>query len=111
MPISNTQTRAKLFTGSASADNALLFTTDNVQQFNSFTLISHTGTVDVEVTLDGANWSTAALALEDRGATANGTYVVVTTAARVFGFRGKYTQIRVRQAGGTATLADLLCGS
>jgi hypothetical protein len=104
-------TVAELYKGVATADNELLFTTKNVQQYGSFTLLSTVGAVDVEVTLNGSDWSTAALALEDAGATANGTYVVVTTANRVAKFRGKFTQIRVRQAGATGATASLLCGN
>lgn len=110
MPSTQTQTRTKLFTGTGTNDNDVLIRTENVQQFNSFTLITTAGVADVFVSLDGTNFSSAALALEDRGATASTTYVVVTTAGRVFGFRGKYTVIRVDQNGGTAATAHLLCG-
>lgn len=101
----------ELYTGSGTNDNDLLFTTRNVQAHGSFTLMSTAGAVDVEVTLDGTTWSTTALSLEDLGATANTTYVVVTAALRVYQFRGKFTQVRVRQNGGTAATAHLLCGS
>lgn len=99
------------FTGTGTNDNDLLFTTSNIEQHDTFQLMSTAGAVDVEVTLDGENWSTAPLALEDQGATASATYVLVTVAARMYRFRGKYRQVRVRQNGGTATAATLLCGS
>lgn len=109
--VNSQQGRAQLFSGTGVNDNDLLFTTGNIQQHGSYTLMSTAGAVDVEVTLDGATWSTAALALEDLGATANTTYVLVTAALRVYQFRGKFTQIRVRQNGVTAATAHLLCGT
>lgn len=101
---------AELYTGTGTNDNDVLFTTRNVQQHTYFTLMSTAGAVDVDVSIDGTNFSTAALALEDAGATANATYVVVTAANRVYKFRGPFTRIRVVQNGGTATAASLLCG-
>ncbi len=98
------------FSGTGTNDNDLLFTTSSVEQYGLFQLMSTAGSVDVEVTLDGANWSTAALAMEDQGATAVTTYVVATTAGRMAQFRGRFTAIRVRQAGATAATAVLLCG-
>lgn len=99
------------FTGTGASDNDLLVTTTNVEKHSLFTLMSSAGAVDVEVTLDGTNWSTVALAMEDQGATANATYVIVTAANRVYKFWGKYRQIRVRQNGATAATATLMCGS
>lgn len=104
------QGHARSFSGTGVNDNDLLFTTPNVQIFGSFTLISSTGAVDVEVEVDGTNWTTAPLALEDLGATANATYVLVTAALRAYQFRGKFTRVRVRQNGVTAANATLLCG-
>jgi hypothetical protein len=108
--INAVQGKTELYKGTGAADNDLLFTTANVQIYGSYTLMSTAGAVDVEVTLDGATWSTAALALEDAGSATNTTYVLVTTALRVYRFRGKYTQVRVRQNGATAATAHLLCG-
>lgn len=106
-----TRNAVEYYSGSGTNDNDVLFTTGNVEKHSMFTLLSTTGAVDVFVSLDGTNFSTAALALEDAGATANGTYVVVTTALRVAKFTGKYRVIRVLQNGGTAAEATLMCGS
>ena len=103
-------TVAQLFAGVGVNDNDLLFTANNVQHYSWFQLITHAGVADVEVSLDGITWSTAALALRDEGATASATYVLVTTAARVFSFRGKFTSVRVRQNGGTACTGQMLAG-
>lgn len=102
---------ARYYTGSGTNDNDLLFTTDNIEMCSMFTLMTTAGVADVEITLDGTNWSTVALAMEDQGATANGTYVLVTVANRVFKWQGKYRQIRVRQNGATAASGTLMCGS
>lgn len=99
------------YTGTGTNDNDLLVTSANVEKHSHFTLMSTTGAVDVEVSLDGVNFSTAALAMEDQGATANSTYVLVTVAARVYKWTGKYRVIRVRQNGATAAAATLMCGS
>lgn len=104
-------TVAKLFIGVGVSDNDLCITTDNVQHYNWFQLLTFTGVADVEVSLDGSTWSTVALALRDEGATASATYVIVTTAARVASFRGKFTLVRVRQNGATACTAHLLAGT
>ena len=69
--------------------------------FDTYQLMSTTGAMDVFVSLDGINYSTAPLSLTDLGAVSSDP-VVVTAANRVYGFRGKYRAIRVRQNGGTA---------
>lgn len=104
------KTATELFSGTGANDNDVLFTTSNVQHHSSFTLMSSTGAVDVEVSVNGTNFATAPLAMEDAGATANGTYVLVTAANRIYKFTGKFTRIRVVQNGATAAAASLLCG-
>lgn len=99
------------YSGTGANDNDVLFTAGNVEKHSEFTLMSTTGAVDVFVSLDGSNFSTAALAMEDQGATAMTTYVLVTAALRVYKFSGKYRAIRVLQNGATATQATLMCGS
>lgn len=95
-------------TGSASADDALLFTTNDVVAYDVCMLLSHDGAVDVEGALDTVpNWS-AALALEQRGSTSTDK-VMATTADVMFNVVGKYRRLRVRQAGITAAAATLLC--
>lgn len=102
---------AELFTGTGVNANDVLFTTSNVQQHEVFTLMSVTGAVQVLASIDGTNFATAPLALEDAGSTTNGTYVLLTAAARVYKFWGKFTRLRVTQNGATATAASLICGA
>lgn len=94
--------------GSGSSDNDVLFTTGDMTRYSACTVMSTTGAVDVFVSVDGTNFSTAALSLQDFGATTNDP-VVVTVAGRVYGFAGKYRTIRVLQNGATAAAASLLC--
>lgn len=102
---------AEVFSGTGANAADVLFTTPNVQQHEVFTLMSSAGVVEVYASINGTNFSTAPLALEDQGATANSTYVVATTAGRVYKFWGKYTRLRVQQNGATATAASLICGA
>lgn len=96
------------FTGTGTGDDSLLFTTSDLDLWDACWLMSSAGAVDVEVTLDGTNWSTAPLALQDFGATDNSS-VLVTVAGRVYGFAGKPQKARVRQNGGTAATAAMNC--
>jgi hypothetical protein len=99
------------FTGTGTNDNDVLFTAQPVEKHSEFALMSTTGAVDVFVSLDGVNFSTAPLAMEDQGATTSTTYVLVTAALRLYKFSGKYRCIRVLQNGATAAAATLMCGS
>ena len=74
-------------------------------------VMSVTGAVQVLASVDGTNFATVALALEDAGQATNGTYVLLTAPARIYKFWGKFTRLRVTQNGATATAASLLCGA
>lgn len=94
--------------GSAAADNATVIDfTDNVEAHDTFLLMSTQGAMDVFVSLDGTNYTTAALSLADLGATSTDP-VIVTAANRLYGFRGKFRKIRVLQNGATAVVAARL---
>ena len=95
------------FRGSASSDNEILFTSSDVSQYDAFSLMSSLGSVDVEVTLDGDNWTSAPISLQDFGAIVLDP-VLSTVAGRLYAFRGRFKAIRVRQDGATATEATLL---
>ena len=102
---------AELYTGTGANANDVLFTTPNVQQHEQFTLMSVTGAVQVLASVDGTNFATAPLALEDGGSAAVTTYVLLTAPARIYKFYGKFTRLRITQNGATATAASLLCGA
>src|ERR1044071_7369049 len=87
------------YTNTTTDDDEVLFATGDVSRHNVFMLMSTTGAVDVLVSLDGTNFSTAPLSLVDQGAT-DAAPVIVTAAGRVYGFRGKFRKIKVLQNGG-----------
>jgi hypothetical protein len=104
------QGNAIRYTNSSTADNDVLVQTDDVSAYDTFMLMSTAGTVDVYVTLDGTNYSTAPLSLQDFGATTSDP-VTEAVANRVYGFRGQFRKIRVLQKGATnPTAVSLLCG-
>ncbi|MGE4077389.1 MAG: hypothetical protein AB7F22_17675 [Reyranella sp.] len=94
--------------GSGTNDNDVLFTTGDMTAYSACTLMSTTGAVDVQVSLDGTYYSTAPLSIQDFGATSNDR-VLVTAALRTYGFAGKFKTIRVLQNGATGAAASLLC--
>jgi hypothetical protein len=94
--------------GTGANDNDVLFTTGDVSRYDACTIMSTDGAVDVFVSLDGTNYATAALSLQDMGATSSDP-VLVTAADRVYGFVVKARKIRVLQNGATATDASMLC--
>lgn len=96
---------------SSTDDNEVPIQTGDVSQYDAFMVMSTAGALDVFVSLDGTNYSTAALSLVDFGATDTAP-VIVTVANRVYGFRGKYRLIRVLQNGATDTAnVTLICGT
>lgn len=97
------------YAGSGTNDNDVAIQTEDVSEFDTFLLQSTQGAMDVLVSLDGTNYSTAPLSLADLGATSTDP-VIVTAANRTYGFRGVYRLIRVLQSGATAVVnASLLC--
>lgn len=96
-----------LFQGASVDDNDIIIQTNDVQRYNAFFLMSTAGAMDVFVSVDGTNYSTAALSLVDFGAS-DVNPVVVTAANRIYGFRGKFSKIRVLQNGATDVTAAAL---
>lgn len=89
------------YTGTGTNDDDVVIQTNSVDQFDAFMLTSTAGAMDVFVSLDGTNYATAALSLQDFGATTSDP-VIVTAAGQVYGFVGKFKAIRVLQNGATA---------
>lgn len=91
------------------SDNDVVIQSGDVSAYDEFLLQSTAGAMDVFVSLDGTNYSTAALSITDLGATTSDP-VVVTAANRTYGFRGTFALIKVLQNGGTAVAnACLIC--
>lgn len=91
------------------ADNVICLEVDDVQRFNEFMLMSSAGAMDVEISIDGTNF-TGVLALEDKHSLTPATRVIVTAADRAYYFEGNYKAIRVRQAVTNVTNPVLVCG-
>lgn len=90
------------------ADNAVVTEfTQILTGTDTFVLMSTAGAMDVLVTLDGTNWTTAPLSLTDLGATTQDP-VIVTAANRLYGFRGLFKGIRVLQNGATGITGAVL---
>lgn len=95
--------------GTGASDNDIIVQTGDVSRYNMFMLSSTAGALDVDVSLNGSDYTTAALSLTDLGATTSDP-VVVTAANRMYGFVGSFNLIRVRQNGATpATKVNLRC--
>jgi hypothetical protein len=92
------------YTGTGTNDNDVVIQTNSVDQFDAFCLFSTAGAMDVFVSLDGTNYATEALSLQDFGAVDNNP-VVVTAASRIYCFVGKFKTLRVLQNGATAVTA------
>lgn len=82
--------------------------TGDVSAYDTFMLMSTAGAVQVLASLDGTNYATAPLSLDDLGATTS-TPVLLTAANRVYRFRGSFMKLQVTQNGATASSATLLC--
>jgi hypothetical protein len=97
-------------TGSAAADNAVVFTVPlgACETFDTFQIGSTAGAMDVFGSGDGTTFLSDAIAMIDLNSTTPATAVVETTAGKHFGFRGKYRAIRVLQKGVTAVVGAYL---
>lgn len=113
-PLAMAQDRGSYYSysGTGANDNDVLITTGSgrasAENWQYCVLMSTAGAVDVFVSLDGTNYATAALSLQDMGATST-TPVLVTSANRVYGFVVKARAIRVLQNGATAASATMNC--
>lgn len=89
------------YTGTGTNDDDVVIQTESVDQFDAFCLMSTAGAMDVFVSLDGTNYASSALSLQDFGATSTDP-VLVTAAGQVYCFVGKFKKLRVLQNGATA---------
>ena len=89
-------------TGTGTNDNDVVIELTRADPFRFFQLQSTAGAMDVVVSFDGTNFSTAPLSLFDQGATTN-LPVLVTAADRTYQFSVERAHtIRVLQNGATA---------
>lgn len=93
-------------------DNVIIIEiTNNAEAYGTWTLGSAAGVMDVFVSGDGSTFQSAAVAMEDLGATAPATRVVVTTAGGNYLIRGRWRGIRVMQNGATGVTGAYLIGA
>jgi len=88
-------------------DNDIVIDFDSAERWNSFTLQTTTGVVDVDVSA-GLDVFKVVIALEDLHSTTPATRVLVTVATKIYRFTGTFKRIRVRQNGATAAAATVL---
>ena len=84
--------------GSSAADNALQYTSSDVSQYNRYMVEAITTAVDVEVSIDGTNWTTDAVFVQTLGAATSATWVNAIPAGDIGIVHGCFSKIRVRQA-------------
>lgn len=90
-------------------DGDVVIAPGDISRFDEFTLFSLTGSMQVFVSVDGVNFSTAAVALIDIQSLTD-TPVAATVAGSAYGIEGPYSLIKVQQTGATAvTGACLRC--
>lgn len=94
--------------GDGSAQDETLIESDSVDNFNTFMLKSSAGGMYVEVDI-GDGVYVGPISLGDLGATIADP-VVATAPGRLYGFRGNYDRVRVRQAAGANVTGAVLRG-
>lgn len=104
----DTRNGTVLYNGSCTADNDIVIQTDSLAPYKQCSIMSSTGAVDIDVSVDGTTYSTTVMSVRDQTATTL-TNVVVTTALKLYWFDVSFTAIRVRQNGATAAAAALFC--
>lgn len=88
-------------------DNDVVIDFDTAERWNSFTLQTTTGVVDVDVS-SGLDVFKPRIALEDLHSLTPATRVIVTVATKVYRFTGTFKRIRVIQNGATAAVGTVL---
>lgn len=97
--------------GSADADNAILFETRDVSECPEHTIRVIAGEVDVEVSIDGgATWtdsSAAPVGVMKLSVTNPSTWSLSIAAGEIAVLVGRFDRIRLRQVGDTAAEAQM----
>lgn len=92
---------AGFVSGVAGVNNGdVLATMDDVTSFDTFMFAIAAGAADVFIRLNTTTWI-GPIALNDLNDTVNDP-VIVMAASKLYGLRGKFRQLQVRQNGGTA---------
>ena len=90
------------FTGAIGVDdNDVVYTSQNVEDYDEHLFHAVAGVVTVQVLINGV-WS-ADIAFDDLDSVAPATLVVITTTTQHYRLRGKFEKIRFLQAGAVAS--------
>ena len=90
--------------------NDVVVQTNDVTRFNEFLLCNTAGAVQVLASLDGTNYMTGPVSMQDLGSASLVTSVIVTAANRIYRIRGVFALLKVTQNGAAAaTGVTLLC--
>ena len=87
-------------------DGQTVIYTDDVSHYNTFLLKSSVGAMDVFVDLGDGNFI-GPYSMADLGATSNDP-VIVTAALQMYGWRGVFRFIQVRQKGATGVVGAVM---
>lgn len=88
-------------------DNDVVYSSDQVDQYRDHVIEVIAGTVTVQGSLDGENWSVD-LFTQDLQVATRDTYVATMTGAgKLFRLPGRFKKIRVLQDGATASNARI----
>lgn len=98
-----------LCTGVGVNDNDVLFTSGDADLWDTCSISSSAGSVDVQVALDAAGtvW-TSAIQLNDQSVDEDAR-VLATTPGALYWFGGKFKRIRVLQVGASAATVAMRC--
>jgi hypothetical protein len=99
---SSQQGNARVWTGGSGVNTTdVVIQTKDSMRYDQHQLMSTAGAMQVFVSLDGTNFTTAPLSLIDQGAITSAP-VLATVAGRLYGFVGYFAAIQVQQVGATA---------
>lgn len=111
LAVQSNQGNALLWSGGVGVNaNDVVIQTGDSMRYDEHMLFSVAGAMQVLVSFDGTNYSTAPLSLMDQGATTTAP-VIVTAAGRVYSFFGYFAKIKVTQNGATAVTGASLVQS
>lgn len=94
------------FFGTGAEDGDILFTVNDLFGSDAWLLMSTAGSVAVEVSLNGEDWS-GPIALQDFNTDQVPAVALATTPAGLYGARLPVKALRVKQSGATAATAIL----
>lgn len=100
----------RYFPGTGVNANDVVVQTGDVSRYDEFMISNTAGAVQMLASIDGVNYMTAPVSLQDLGSASLVVSVIVTAANRIYRVRGFFNFIRLTQNGATAaTGVCLVC--